>query len=1069
LEAALGPDHPDVAMSLANLAGLYQDRGAHAKAEPLLIRARAIVERTYGAIHPRVAEILNSLGSLYQAQGAYGEAESLYTRALAVREQLLPPTHPQLARSLNNLAALYQQQGRYDQAAPLYERALAIKQNVLGTLHPSVATSLNNLAVLYTVQSAYAKAEALHLRALEIRQQLFGPAHPEVAMSLANLGSLYNEQGAHDKAEALYLRTLDIHERVLGSDHPDFARSLGVLGQLYCEQGDYSRAEPLLRRALDIRQRVLGAAHPEVALSLGELSQLYYEQGAFEKAEPLRLASIAIEEKVLGQDHPELATSLNNLAALYVAQGANAKAETLHLRALDITQRAHGAAHPGVARSLNNLAAFYAKQQAYDKAEPLYQRALEIVVDAFGRKHAHTGATFNNLGELYRSQGAYRKAESFLRRALAILENALGPMHPDVSMVSNNLALLQQSLGNHANAEQLYLRVIRMQETGLGPSHPGLATSLRNFATFHQEQGAPHRAVPLLARAAEIDEHRLRYELSRLSASRKRALMTTMALSTCRVISLSDEMPDSAQALDLAVTTVLRRKSRILDSLVDSQSVLIDHLTPALRETYDLLAQTSRELAAQLYAPFDPQHHVNRVAAVAALRARADDLESILSSASVELRAQYEAVSIAKLQTALPRETALIEFVRYQRYDVRAAQRAGEARYIAYIVLPHGPPRCVALGDAASIDACIDAVLAHVGKETKVDAARAALRRLDTLIFEPIRDLLTGISHVIMSPDSQLNLVPFDALVDAEGRYALERWLVSYVGSGRDLLRMAARRPPRSPATIVAAPDYGCASVTGTEGLGVFHPLPGALAEGQQILELLPGACLRTGNDASKEILAATLGPAVLHIATHAFYARNAAMPAPSSPAPGRDVNADELMASSPARSALEDPGDALDCAGLAMATANVCPDGIVTAREIASYDWWGTQLVVLSACKTGVGEMPSGDGVYGMRRALALAGTEAQIVSLWSVDDASTAVLMRALYTELIGGAGRAQALRRAKLYLMNHAATSHPYYWAAFIVAGDWTPLAEGTMHERAAKPSPLDAKISASSSDP
>jgi CHAT domain-containing protein len=125
------------------------------------------------------------------------------------------------------------------------------------------------------------------------------------------------------------------------------------------------------------------------------------------------------------------------------------------------------------------------------------------------------------------------------------------------------------------------------------------------------------------------------------------------------------------------------------------------------------------------------------------------------------------------------------------------------------------------------------------------------------------------------------------------------------------------------------------------------------------------------------------------------------------------------------------------------MAGANQGGAGIVTARELAGYDWWGTQLVVLSACETGVGAVPSGDGVYGMRRALVLAGAASQVVSLWSVNDASTRELMRDYYRELARGIGRAEALRQAKLRMLRQPRYAHPYYWAAFIPAGDWRPL--------------------------
>jgi CHAT domain-containing protein len=140
------------------------------------------------------------------------------------------------------------------------------------------------------------------------------------------------------------------------------------------------------------------------------------------------------------------------------------------------------------------------------------------------------------------------------------------------------------------------------------------------------------------------------------------------------------------------------------------------------------------------------------------------------------------------------------------------------------------------------------------------------------------------------------------------------------------------------------------------------------------------------------------------------------------------------------------DPAEALDRSGLAMAGANQGAHGIVTAREIAGFDWWGTQLVVLSACQTGVGAVPSGDGVYGMRRALVLAGAASQVVSLWRVADRAVPALMGDYYAQLARGAGRAEALRQAKLAMLHRRDAPqlrHPYYWAAFIPAGDWRPL--------------------------
>jgi CHAT domain-containing protein/tetratricopeptide (TPR) repeat protein len=984
-----------------------------------MIQALDIREKALGSMHPDVAKSAHNLALLYQMQGAYAKAEPLLVRALNIQENALGAMHPNVAKELNNLALLYKAQGLYEKAREMCLRALDINEKALGREHPDVASNLNNLAQLYQIQGAYEAAESLYVRSLDITEKALGTKHPDLAKTLNNLALLYKTKGAYGKAERLYLRALEIDEKALGAKHPDVATSLHNLAGLYLMQGEYGKAEPLYVRVLEIREKILGSMHPDLAGSLADLALVYYAQGAYEKAEPLMVHTLEIREKALGSKHPDVASSLNSLAALYYAQGAYEKAEPLYMRALGIEETALGPKHPDVARSLNNLAELYRAQGAYEKAEPLIVRALGIREKALGGTHPEVASSLDSLAMLYQTHGAYRKAESLMVRALGIAEKAQGAIHPDVAKILND------------------------------------------FAMIYWVEGAYGKAEPLVARAADIQEDQLRHELARLSAPRKRALMLRLQGQTDSVVSLHiGSMPASARALELALTTILRRKGRVLDSLAENQASLLAHLSPALRDTFRQLTDANSELSSRLWAPFDPREAANRTGVIAALRGRIEALEATLNAASAEFRAQSELVTVAKVQAALPAGAALVEFVRYDRFDARKAQHWQEARYAAYVLPWQGPPQWVALGEAAPIDVGIDAVLAAIHKDASGDAAKAALQHLDALVFAPVRKQLTGVSHVILSPDGKLNLVPFEALVGPQGRYALENWLISYVGSGRDLLRLAARRAPRSPATIVAAPDYGPLS-SGTNGLGRFHPLGGALAEAKELRAYLPQARTWTGKQATKAALAAMVGPSMLHIATHGFFARDAATgaarsgsatastarsapPRPFTPPDdwerGMDIAFSSFVPPLPTSDALN---EALDRAGLALAGANVRPEGIVTARELASYDWWGTKLVVLSACDTGLGAVASGEGVYGMRRALVLAGAESQVVSLWSVDDVSTRELMREFYGELARGTERAEALRRAKLRLMREPRYAHPYYWAAFIPAGDWRPL--------------------------
>ncbi len=1069
-EEALGPTHPDVAESLNILALFYQAQGAYGKAEPLLVRALNIREKALGPMHLDVAESLNGLAGFYRAQGAYPKAEPLLVRALDIAEKALEPMHPDVAVYLNNLALLYKAQGAYPKAEPLLVRALDIREKALGPMHPDVATTLNNLALLYQTQGTYPKAEPLYVRALNIREKALGPMHPDVANSLNTLADLYRAQGAYPKAEPLLARALDIREKALGPMHPDVANSLNNLAKLYQAQGTYPKAEPLYVRVLDIREKALGPMHPDVASSLNNLALLYQAQGAYPKAEPLLVRALDIYEKALGPVHPDVAYGLNNLALLYQAQGAYPKAEPLLVRALNIRERALGPMHPVIAQSLNNLALLYKAQGTYPKAEPLLVRALNIREKALGPMHPDVAISLNNLATLYQAQGAYPSAEPLYIHALDIREKALGPMHPLVANSLHNLAKLYQAQGAYPKAEPLYVRALDIREKALGPMHPDVANNLHNLALLYQAQGAPPKAEPLLSRAADIRESQLRSSLAPLSESRQRALMALVQGEIERLVSFHvDAAPSSPGALELAMTTVLRRKGRVLDSLTEAQRTLRKHLTPPLRDQLDQLAQARTALAAQLYSPAEQRAAKQGPAATAILRTRIDDLEATLSAASAEFREQNEPVTLTNVQAAVPPGAMLVEFVRYRRIDARAEPPWQEERYVAYLVTSHGPASWVPLGEAAPIDAAVDAMLAALQPKVSADTTRAAMQRLDALVVTPLRDQLAEVSHLILAPDGKLNLVPFDALIAPQGHYELERYLVSYLSSGRDLLRLAAHRESRSPAVIVADPDYGPRPSHPAPGTMSFRPLPGARAEAADLARYFSTPPL-TDKQATKQALAALIGPTILHVATHGFYARDPGTTrapgsrGPSAPPPtasdppeprGIHVEIDGGMSSLPPPPSSRDPAEGLDWSGLAMAGANQGADGIVTAREIAGFDWWGTQLVVLSACQTGVGALASGDGVYGMRRALVLAGAESQVVSLWSVNDASTRALMRDYYDELARGAGRAEALRQAKLHLLGEPRYAHPYYWAAFIPAGDWRPLDKNTLSHQGQRP--------------
>jgi CHAT domain-containing protein len=371
------------------------------------------------------------------------------------------------------------------------------------------------------------------------------------------------------------------------------------------------------------------------------------------------------------------------------------------------------------------------------------------------------------------------------------------------------------------------------------------------------------------------------------------------------------------------------------------------------------------------------------------------------------------------------------------------------------------------LGEMKAIDEAVAGLRKALRDPNRADVRRLA-RAVDDKIMRPLRPLLGatpgGTRRLLIAPDGLLNLIPFAALVDERGQYLVERYTVSYLTSGRDLLRLQLA-PRGSNAPLIAAnPAFGGVETlaapagqdSGNPQAGdqvwgqidptavFFQSLPGTEREAEAIKALLPGASMLLREQATETALKQSRAPSVLHIATHGFFLRDPEAPqVETRGAPGGDqLRAPATLSKWAAK--VENP---LLRSGLALAGANERrsgdDDGVLTAMEAASLDLWGTRLVVLSACNTGLGEVRNWEGVYGLRRALVLAGSETQVMSLWPVLDKQTRRLMVSYYRRLLKGEGCGEALRQIQLEMLKDAKLRLPYYWASFIQAGEWANL--------------------------
>lgn len=849
------------------------------------------------------------------------------------------------------------------------------------------------------------------------------------------------QQGRYPEARSLFEQALSISESVRGPDDSSVARVLFDLAGNALQLQDNARSRALYERVLRIFG---GVAEPDAAYVLmakSRLALLDQRGGQPQQAETTLRDVLPALEREVGAEHPWYLQSLVTFANLRQNAGDLDEAERLDRQILATVERTGQTGTLIEAGVLNNLADVRRARADYAGAEPLFRRSVALGESLLGADSLFVATGLQNLGIIARERKDYPAAIDDYERALAIRERLLGPNDPAVAAVLTNMANVYRAMGDDPRALELHFRALRLWEDSVGPYARETLLVVGNIARTYASIGDVPHALEFQRRADAILELQLELYLATGSERQKLTFVRTVAERTDRTLSLHlKQAPENADAAALGALVLLQRKDRVQDVMTDIFASVRRRVTdPADRVLMDQLKDTTAALARVALGRAPAGHEP-----IEQVEARKERLEATLSEHSTAFRAEMPPITLDAVQRAIPGDAALLEFAVYHPFDPEAERNDeayGPAHYAVYVIAKHGAPVGIDLGAADDIDPLIARLRDSLRDPAAADV-NARARAVDERVVQPLRAALGGASRLLIAPDGALNLVPFEALVDEHGRYLVERYATTYLTSGRELLRMQWADASAGRPVIVADPLFGepaaaassrhargtsgaRRSVTvGADAAGLyFAPLSGTAVEAHAIKSLFPNALLLTGRRATKASLEHLDSPSILHIASHGFFLDD-------SNGAGGDARAQNPLLRS----------------GLALAGANLRGtrgDGILTALEAAGLDLWGTRLVTLSACDTGVGEVRNGEGVYGLRRAFMLAGAETLVMSLWPVTDASARDTMVGYYARLRAGAGRGDALRQAKLAILHQSATRHPYYWAAFIQSGDWTRL--------------------------
>jgi CHAT domain-containing protein len=740
-------------------------------------------------------------------------------------------------------------------------------------------------------------------------------------------------------------------------------------------------------------------------------------------------------------------------ARLHMMRGRNEAALGLLQEAIASAEKANPR-DPAIASFLWQQAEAHAQAGAQQRAVEATERALAIL-SAQGDDTIGYGAGLNNLGVVLHEGGdaaralqSYEKAWEVLQRAMQASAGKQGLESPQMVQhqlpgVGSNIGLARWQLGDAAGAVQAWRAALdarawfEQASEAFSTERAQLAKAQAVAVELHALMTLDARTLglqTLLERKGALLERQTRVQTAfRRDASAQvdqpgmvgRFFEGPMARAKREMAEQQRaEDQDLLREYEAVVqerASLAGRPERGRDDL--ARIADLDTRIQVMQQRmqmHDLQAQNpdpgvSQEEAQRLWR----QSGGNQQKFMELMNAREDEQQKSRERKASEARASL----VSRVQERVPQGAVLLEMVRYRPTGPRAAQAA--ERYGSFVIQAGSDAAYVDLGEAAPIDKLAGEFRAALAAPRRAAAARDIGRRLDELLMRPVRARLGSATALYVAPEGSLNLIPLGALVDEKGSYLLERYTINYLASGRDLLHLGRAEKPRGPPTIIADPAFDAAGAAPAKGAAQsrsrdfralrWDRLPGTADEARTLKRMLPDAAILTGAAATETAAKKVSGPRILHIATHGFFLNDLA-----------GEGEDPMLRSG------------LVFAGV-NALASADDDGVLTALEASSLDLRGTGLVVLSACETGLGEVKNGEGVFGLRRAFAVAGAETLLMSLWQVSDEATRDLMIAYYSRLSRGEPRGEALRQAQLAMLKDEHTRHPFYWAAFISSGE------------------------------
>ncbi|MDH5366823.1 MAG: CHAT domain-containing protein [Cyclobacteriaceae bacterium] len=927
-------------------------------------------------LHAQIGKLIKDKANLI------GDTEKLKNKLIEKSSNKLDEARAELdstsfsyAISVNDNADFFETDSKKDQ---LVKWASNVK-NRENANEAEIAKSMVDAGELAYSKGAYKSAALLFNRA-KLKYEKNGlTKDPNYYKLIADLGLLASTMGRYTKAEEFTLKALKNWIVAYGESHVSYGATLNNLAVLYKETGRYNESELHINEAIKILENSIGKESMPVAISLNNEAMLYQTMGRYLDAEKILIDAIDISKALQSEKSNNHQKFLTNLALLYQETNNYEEAERMFLELIKIKERRFGSNHPDYAHMLSNLAALYLEMENYEKVESLLIKAIDIYKKNFSIEHALYASAISNLGNFYRYQSRWDEAKPLLTQAMNIRKNVLGEKHPDYVQSVEDMAILHWKTNKMEQAEILYLKALN--------------TSLSFINSY----------FPPMSEAEKTkywDKLRLRFE-------RFYAFAIDAANLNTEIMKHVFNFNIATKGLLLSSTNKV--KERILQSgnkqLIDKYIIWLDQ-----KETLARYYGYSKEELQEEKINLD------------SLEEATNTTEKELSNESNLFSEGYklDQLNTTQISKALNNVECAIEMLRLRKYDNTLTD---DVMYLALILTANNEtPQYVKIDNGNQLE---------TRYYTYYNNAIHKKIHDDYSYEQYVKAILTKVGdkqHIYFSPDGIYSQININTLMDSEENYMIDKFDITIVGNTKEFIAKNTTVNTFKSAFLVGNPNFGGNTVTS---------LPGTKEEITSIGSILTskGYTINkyTENQASEINMKSVNNPKLLHVATHGYFLEDA------------QINKEKVFGIS-SESARNNPllrsGLLFSGSGSILeqednASLENRDNGILTAYEAMNLSLDNTELVVLSACETGMGDVKAGEGVYGLQRAFLAAGAKTLIMSLWKVDDLATQKLMTTFYSNWLNQNNKKEAFKQAQLSLKK--TYPDPYYWGAFILIGN------------------------------